>query len=252
LPRSAPHPHPSGNDLRTSRVVSGPGAAPGQGSRPRNTLRTLAGHPCHRAASGRPLRAFDRNTMKTTQTTPIWPEPPRNLGDERIVLRTAESTDAGSLLAYASEPGGLNGVWIPLAAGADLTRCTALIDDWLAGWRNLPSLQGPALVVVEVGSGNLIGHIGFRDRGEAIVEIVYGIAPDARGRGYATVAARLAARWLLDDGHAQAVELRIGTTHVESQRVARAAGFLPAGAIRSTAEGAGQMYEDLRYVLARR
>lgn len=190
--------------------------------------------------------------METTRTNPIWPEPPRTLADERIALRVPDVEDADALFSYASEPGGLDGVWIPLKGGSEVIECAELIDDWIAGLQGLPSRQGPALVVVEVGSGNLIGHIGFRDRGEAIVEIIYGIAPRARGRGYATAAARLAARWLLDDGHTQAVELRIGTTHIESQRVAQAADFSLAGTIRSSNDATGRTYEDLRYVLVRR
>jgi RimJ/RimL family protein N-acetyltransferase len=53
----------------------------------------------------------------------------------------------------------------------------------LAGWRNETSFQGPALVVVEAGQTDLIGQVGLGDRGDGIVELVYGIAPDYRGRG---------------------------------------------------------------------
>ena len=81
-----------------------------------------------------------------------------------------------------------------------------------------------------------------------MVEIVYGVAPDSRGHGYATAAARLAARWLLDEGFAREVELRIGMANVPSQRVAKAAGFVLAGTIESRVDGTGKLYEDLRFV----
>lgn len=179
---------------------------------------------------------------------PTWAEPRRKLTDGRIELRLPDTRDVAALQAYASTAGGLEGVWVPLPTGADELRCAALIDDWLAGWRNLPSVQGPALVIIEADSARLIGHVGLRDRGEDVVEIVYGVAPDSRGHGYATAAARLAALWLLDGGFARAVELRIGKANVPSQRVAKAAGFVLAGTIESQLEEAGEVYEDLRFV----
>ncbi len=109
---------------------------------------------------------------------------------------------------------------MPLAPGADDRACTALIEDWLAGWRNEASFQGLSLVVVEVAHNDLIGQVGLGDRGDGIVELIYGIAPDYRGRGYATSAASLVASWLLIEGFARQVELRIDKDHLASQRVA--------------------------------
>lgn len=64
---------------------------------------------------------------------------------------------------------------MPLASGASRSACEGLIDDWLAGWRNLPSRQGPALVVVEADYPDLIGQVGLGNRGDGVVELVYGI-----------------------------------------------------------------------------
>jgi RimJ/RimL family protein N-acetyltransferase len=159
--------------------------------------------------------------------------------------------DAVVLHRYANEEGGLDGVWVPLAEGSSVATCEALIADWLAGWRNLPSVQGPALVMTEVGQMRAIGHVGLRDRGDRVVELVYGVAPDQRGHGYASRAARLVARWLLDEGLAREVELRIGEGHAESLRVAGNAGFALAGTVVSRATGTGESFHDRRFVLLR-
>ncbi len=154
-----------------------------------------------------------------------------------------------ALHAYASKAGGLGGTWVPLTEGASLETCEALIGDWLAGWRNQQSFHGPALVIVAAGHTQLIGQVGFAGRGDNAVELVYGVAPDRRGRGYASRAARLAARWLLAEGLAGQVELRIGRDNIESQRVAAAAGFRPAGRVVSQVAATGERYDDLRFVM---
>jgi RimJ/RimL family protein N-acetyltransferase len=145
--------------------------------------------------------------------------------------------------------GGLEGIWVPLAIGADITACARHVDDWLAGWRNEPSAQGPAFTIVEADQDDLIGRIGLGDRGDGVVELVYGIAPDRRGRGYASAATRIVAEWLLSEGMARQVELRIDTELVISQRVAVRAGFVPAGTVMSHVPATGMTYEDLRYIV---
>ena len=179
-----------------------------------------------------------------------WAEPRSRLADDQVELRLPVLSDAAVLHAYACAAGGLEGVWVPLEPGASLAKCEALIGDWQAGWANLRSVQGPALVIVEADGTQLTGQVGCRDRGGRVVELVYGVAPAHRGRGYASRAAGLVAHWLLAERLAREVELRIGRGHIESQRVAVAAGFVPAGSIVSHVEGTGETYDDLRFVRA--
>jgi RimJ/RimL family protein N-acetyltransferase len=178
-----------------------------------------------------------------------WAAPRHRLADDRIELRLPEPADADVLHRYATRPGGLDGIWVPLAAGASLADCQALVGDWLAGWYNRRSFHGPALIITAAGEATLAGEVGLGDRGEGVVELTYGIAPDRRGRGYATRAARLAARWLLREGRASTVELRIDAGNTASQRVAVAAGFTPAGTIRSHVPATGETYNDLRFIM---
>ena len=69
------------------------------------------------------------------------------------------------------------------------------------------------------------------------------------GRGMASRAVRLAARWALSLPGVRAVELRIDQDMIECQRVAVNAGFVVAGTVTQFVPGTGETLEDLRYVL---
>jgi RimJ/RimL family protein N-acetyltransferase len=80
----------------------------------------------------------------------------------------------------------------------------------------------------------------------------YGIAPRWRGRGLASRAAGLAARWLVTQPGGEVVELRIGAAHRASARVTVNAGFRPAGTMRQVVAATGHVYDDLRFTIAAR
>jgi RimJ/RimL family protein N-acetyltransferase/ketosteroid isomerase-like protein len=180
-----------------------------------------------------------------------WTPPRQQLADDRVALRLPEPADAATLHGYASREGGLDGGWVPVPADATQADCRAVVSDWLAGWRNERSFHGPALIITAAGGLALAGLVGLGDRGDRVVELSYGVAPDYRGRGYAASAARLAGQWLLNSRHADVVELRIDPAHAVSQRTAVAAGFSPAGTVGSHTDPAGKTFEDMRFVLRR-
>jgi RimJ/RimL family protein N-acetyltransferase len=181
-----------------------------------------------------------------------WAAPARHqLADDRIGLRLPEPADAAVLHGYASRDGGLDGGWVPLPTDATLADCQAVVGDWLAGWRNERSFHGPALVITPAGEPVLAGLAGLGDRGGRVVELSYGVAPDRRGHGYATRAARLAAGWLLRERLADLVELGIDAANTASQRAALAAGFTPAGTVQSSVAATGDAQDNLRFILRR-
>jgi RimJ/RimL family protein N-acetyltransferase/ketosteroid isomerase-like protein len=184
-----------------------------------------------------------------TTEPPRWSPPGQRLADELVELRLPEPADAEALYEYATLPDGMDGGWAPLGTGARLASCEAVVSDWLAGWHGAASFHGPELVIVPAGQTRLVGLVGLQERDGRVVELSYGVAPAYRGRGFGSHAARLAAQWLLMDGQADEVELRIGADNVASQRAALAAGFTPAGTVTSHAAGSGESYEDLRFVL---
>src|SRR5487761_668828 len=180
---------------------------------------------------------------------PRWVPPRSPLADDRITVRLPQPSDAWARLRSAGAAGGIEGVWVPLAEGASLESCKALIDDWLTGWWNLPSFHGPALVIVEAGQSQMVGQVGLRARGAGpVVELVYGVAPNHRGRGYATRAVGLVASWLFREGLAGELELHLDKHNTASQRVAAKAGFTAAGTVVSQVKATGDTYEDLRFV----
>jgi hypothetical protein len=82
--------------------------------------------------------------------------------------------------------------------------------------------------------------------------MIYGIAPRWRGRGLASRAVRLAARWAATLPGVKTIELRIDQDMIECQHVAANAGFVVAGTVRQFVPGTGETFEDMRYVLERR
>jgi RimJ/RimL family protein N-acetyltransferase len=64
-------------------------------------------------------------------------------------------------------------------------------------------------------------------------DIGYWLAPEGRGRGAATTATRLLARWALTSLGLERVDLHAATDNAASQRVAEAAGFVREGVLRS-------------------
>jgi RimJ/RimL family protein N-acetyltransferase len=181
--------------------------------------------------------------------TARWAAPRHRLADDRIELRLPEPPDAAVLHTYSCQPGGLDGTWVALAAGASLADCQALVSDWLAAWHNQRSFHGPAFIIVAAGEPTLTGQVALADRGDQVVELAYGVAPAHRGRGYATRAVQLTARWLLEEGHAGLVELRIDQANVASQHVAATAGFTAVGTVQSHVPATGETYTDLRFVM---
>ena len=239
-----------------SRTGPGPGAGvrsrvrPGPGLGPRSDIgpRTQPGAG-PRTQPGAGARTQPGAGARTDHGR--WPPPRLPLADELVELRLPEPSDAAELHAYAARPGRMEGTWVPLAEGTSLAECEWLVGDWLAGWRTGHSFHGPTLVITRVGQRQPVGQVGLAHRRGQTVELIYGVAPEYRRRGYATRATMLVARWLLDDGLADEVELRIDSDNVASQRVAAAARFTPAGTIVSHVPRTGESYEDLRFVLRR-
>jgi RimJ/RimL family protein N-acetyltransferase len=86
------------------------------------------------------------------------------------------------------------------------------------------------LLIVDQESGRLYGAIEVR-LGE-IGSIGYWIAKEARGRGVATRATQLLARWAVTEGGVERLELTTHPENVASQRVAEKAGFTREGVLR--------------------
>jgi RimJ/RimL family protein N-acetyltransferase len=91
-----------------------------------------------------------------------------------------------------------------------------------------------AFVVVADGADVGLALAPSIEREAATAELGYLVAPDARGRGYATTALRLLSDWAFEELGLIRLELRIGTENLGSQTVARRAGYMLEGTLRCT------------------
>jgi len=173
--------------------------------------------------------------------------PAQPLTDDVVTLRlpSPAAGDVNAVRGYIAQEQ-LDGGWLP---EIPLVTAEQAISDWLDAWAGRRHRNGPAFVVTIPGDRRFIGIVGLTDRGGGVVEMIYGIAPRWRGRGLASRAVRLAARWALSLPGVTVVELRIHQDHTASQHVAANAGFAAAGTVTQFVPGTGQTYEDLRYVL---
>ncbi len=177
--------------------------------------------------------------------------PPRELSDGVVRLRIPTVADVDCVVRYGADPIFLEGTWIPgPRPGQDLHEwASAFVQELLAGWTAEGGIHGGGLIVDE--REPFLGITYLAPRSAVAVELSYGVAPHARGRGIATRATRLAAEWALTEGGFEQVELRIDKQHHESQRVAEKAGFRFVERFLTYVEGTGKTAEDLLYVHTR-
>jgi RimJ/RimL family protein N-acetyltransferase len=103
-------------------------------------------------------------------------------------------------------------------------------EGWLTG-------ETTSFAIFAEGIEGAIGGIGvhWQDREHGVSEIGYWVAAEARGRGVATAATRLAARWAFDEApDLQRLQLRADKQNAASNRVAEKAGFEREGVLRSS------------------
>jgi RimJ/RimL family protein N-acetyltransferase len=100
------------------------------------------------------------------------------------------------------------------------------------GWKDRTHA---AFAVTEAEGDVVVGSVGLHwlEPEHGVAEVGYWVRREARGRGVATRATRLAAGWALTTCGMKRVQLRADARNVASQRVAEAAGFRREGVLRS-------------------
>jgi RimJ/RimL family protein N-acetyltransferase len=160
------------------------------------------------------------------------------LEDDAIVLRPLEEDDAPALVSAIGDD-------------ADLDRWTRIPFPYTeADAREfIASTEELAFAIVDRTSGELLGGIGARVYEMAIVEIGYWVKADARGRGLATRALTLIARFAFDQLAAARVQLTTDPENLGSQRVAEKAGFIREGTLRSFLDFKGRRRDAVMFSL---
>jgi RimJ/RimL family protein N-acetyltransferase len=160
------------------------------------------------------------------------------LEDDSIVLRPLEEDDAPALVsAIGDDPDLDRWTRIPFPYTEDHAR------EFIA------STEEAAFAIVDRASGELLGGIGARIHEMAIVEIGYWVKADARGRGLATRALTLIARFAFDELAALRVQLTTEPDNLGSQRVAEKAGFIREGTLRSFLDYKGRRRDAVMFSL---
>jgi len=153
------------------------------------------------------------------------PDPP--LADGVVALRPWQPADAPVIVRACNDP--LVSHFIPTiphpytAADADAFIARTVTDSELN------------LAITDAGSGAVLGAVGAGLTGwdDAIAEIGYWLAPEARGRGLASRGLVLLSRWILRTWPIARIHLTADTANLASQRVAERAGFVREAVMRN-------------------
>jgi len=163
------------------------------------------------------------------------------LSDGLVTLRPWSRDDARFMAEASADPAirRYNGSHDRLGHPAppiSTTDAEAVIEQIALNWRAFAATgtpSGVAFAILDTGSGELAGCCGVDDWSkEDVAQFGYWIAPNARGRGYATRAAILLTRWLFDVGAAR-VFLTVVAGNEDSVAVARRAGLVYEGTMRA-------------------
>ena len=163
--------------------------------------------------------------------------PADGLSEGTVTLRPWRLDDAPALVRRINDPA--------VAAFLDLipqpyeqTDAVAYLMGCEEGWRTGASSNFAILVD---GTDGPTGSVGIRwgEIGDGVAEVGYWVAAAARGRGVATTATRLAARWAFAaEPRLERLQLRADVENEPSNRVAAKAGFTREGVLRSARHNA--------------
>ena len=179
------------------------------------------------------------------------------LSDARIVLRPWTPEDAGFLADASADPAirqyngdhDRDGEPVPVPSTAEARAMIAEFDQNLAAFATSGTPVGVAFVIEDAESGQPVGCCGVDDwTGEDVAQIGYWLVAGGRGHGYATRAVVLLTAWLFGLGAAR-VFLTVVAGNESSAAVARRAGFVYEGTMRSQAVWRGQR-RDVRWFAA--
>jgi RimJ/RimL family protein N-acetyltransferase len=154
---------------------------------------------------------------------PLVPAGPP-LSDGVIVLRPWRRGDAPVLAAVFGGDDAELAYWMDeVPQPSTVAHAGGYIDRSDAGWRG--EVPATPFAVCDAASSDVLGWLGlmWEEAGEGTVEAGYWTRREARGRGVAPRALRLAAAWVLTDLGFERLELRIDTRN-EPPRRGRGAG----------------------------
>lgn len=158
------------------------------------------------------------------------PEPPV-LTDGVIRLRRRVARDVDAIARASHDPQTLR--WLEDPPMDEEARRTSL-DRVEARWR---SGAAAPLVVADAVTDEAQGLVNLQFRSKTVASVAYSVFPEARGRGLAPRAVRLAVAWARTELGVTELLLEADSDNAASIRVAEKCGFEPVGSRPETVAG---------------
>ncbi|MEV6588801.1 GNAT family N-acetyltransferase [Streptomyces acidicola] len=157
--------------------------------------------------------------------------PDISISTERLVLRPFDEDDVPALAEMMNDEQVMAWTDVPQPFTEDGAR--TWISEYAPGERT--GGRGLDLAVTEFLTQRLVGLIQLTKTNWHVrsTELLYVIAPWARGEGYASEAALATARWLFRDQKFERIELRTAADNTASQQVAQKIGCISEGVLRN-------------------
>lgn len=155
--------------------------------------------------------------------------PTPRLTDGVLALDPYTLDDLAAQLAGEDEEHARRFGWYPARSSEETVRAAILRwqEEWRIGGRTR------TFAVRDGRSGEPVGGCEIRLRDHGIAEMSYWIFPSHRERGFASRAGSLACRYAFSDLGVERMELYIEPDNAASRGVARRAGFVEEGVLRS-------------------
>jgi len=153
----------------------------------------------------------------------VPPDPP--LSDGVIILRPLEESDLATIERAGSDAEILK--WFDLQRRSSADYLAARREAWTEG-------TGASFAICDASRpGTSLGQVFIERDDDGRGSVGYWLLEDARGKGRATRAVRLAASWALSEMRLGRLQLHTDPENVASQRVAERAGFTREGVLRA-------------------
>jgi uncharacterized protein len=153
-----------------------------------------------------------------------------SLHGDRVVLRPWLREDAPAIARIAADPEVPRWTYLPVGMTVEQAQ------DWIAGFEEAAGAgEAIALAIVDDTTDEVVGNVGFGavDRRRGTAEAFWWLDVNARRRGLATAALRLASDWAFDDLGLARVTARAEPANAASLALAARLGFRVEGRMRS-------------------
>jgi ribosomal-protein-serine acetyltransferase len=170
------------------------------------------------------------------------------LTDGMIVLRPARPEEAKAMLEALEESKGEVPVWLPETDGLELQGARQFIATWPKMRQERSAFH---FGIFDPQTGGLLGGCGLTqiNMRHHICNAYYWVRTSATGRGIASRAARLMARFAFDELHMQRMEIVAEVENLPSIRAAEKAGATREGVLRSRLNNRGQPRDAVMFSL---